>query len=137
MTHSITPDQKIMDVVERYPQTAQVFAQYGLDMCCGGIHPIVVAAQAHGVDIACLISEINAVIREATNHQLDVRGLEPPEPMVRILSRLSEMGPEDVLEVTHFREPFPLYPILEEKGFDHAIKKVKEDFYILNITKKK
>ena len=70
------------------------------------------------------------------NHVLDVRGLEAPEPMVRILSTLPEMGPSDMLEVTHFREPFPLYAHLEEAGFEHSIEKLAENLYKLKIRRK-
>lgn len=70
-------------------------------------------------------------------HALDVRGLEPPEPMVMILSKLPELGPEDVLEVTHFREPVPLYSHLEEAGFSHEIMKLEEGLYRLRIRRKK
>lgn len=66
---------------------------------------------------------------------LDVRGLEPPEPMVRVLSLLPELGPEDTLEVTHFREPVPLYAHLEEAGFGHACEKKGEGLYLITIKR--
>ncbi len=68
-------------------------------------------------------------------HSLDVLGLEPPEPMVRILSKLPELGADDLLEVTIMREPFPLYPHLERAGFAHSIVKLGEGRYKLTIKK--
>lgn len=48
---------------------------------------------------------------------LDNRGLEPPEPMVRILGALQQAGPDDELVVLMDREPMLLYPELERRGF--------------------
>lgn len=50
---------------------------------------------------------------------IDVRGLEPPQPMVRILEALEAMAPGDRLEVLHERRPMLLYPQLDERGFAH------------------
>lgn len=50
---------------------------------------------------------------------LDVRGLEPPLPMVRILDCLERLGPSQRLEVVHDRRPVFLYPQLDERGFLH------------------
>lgn len=55
----------------------------------------------------------------ARTTRLDVRGLEPPGPMVRVLERLDALGPGDVLEVLHDRRPMFLYPQLEDRGFAH------------------
>ena len=69
-------------------------------------------------------------------HILDVSGLEPPQPMVAILEKLSELGPGDTLEVSHHREPVPLYPHLEEAGFAHEIEKLGENSFRLRIRRK-
>jgi len=50
---------------------------------------------------------------------LDVRGLEPPEPMVRVLKALDRLAPGQRLEVRHGRRPTLLYPQLEDRGFVH------------------
>lgn len=50
---------------------------------------------------------------------LDVRGLEPPHPMVRVLQEAEHLPVGAVLEVLHDRRPMFLYPQLEERGFDH------------------
>jgi uncharacterized protein (DUF2249 family) len=51
--------------------------------------------------------------------QLDVRGLEPPEPMVQVLTRIEALAPGQTLEVLHDRRPLFLYPQLDERGFLH------------------
>jgi uncharacterized protein (DUF2249 family) len=51
---------------------------------------------------------------------LDVRGLEPPLPMVRVLERLDTLPQGATLTVLHERRPMFLYPQLEARGFSHA-----------------
>lgn len=52
-----------------------------------------------------------------TEIHLDNRGLEPPEPMVRILEAITGLSPDDRLVVLMDREPLLLYPELERRGF--------------------
>lgn len=54
-----------------------------------------------------------------TIHQLDVGGLEPPEPMVRVLDALDTLGPGERLRVLIDREPVPLYRVLERNGYQY------------------
>ena len=56
---------------------------------------------------------------------LDVRGDEPPWPMVRILEALERLGPGGRLEVLHDRRPLFLYPQLDDRGFRHATTEVE------------
>lgn len=51
--------------------------------------------------------------------ELDVGGLEPPEPMVRIMDALDLLGPDEQLRVLIDREPFPLYRVLERNGYQY------------------
>lgn len=50
---------------------------------------------------------------------LDVRGLEPPQPLVRVLQQADTLGADGLLEVIHDRRPTFLYALLEERGFAH------------------
>jgi hypothetical protein len=50
---------------------------------------------------------------------IDVRGLEPPQPMLRILQALDRLEPNAQLVVRHDRRPILLYPQLEDRGFAH------------------
>ena len=54
-----------------------------------------------------------------TDLVLDVRGLEPPLPMVRVLERLDTLAPGETLLVVHERRPVFLYPQLDQRGFAH------------------
>lgn len=49
--------------------------------------------------------------------ELNVCGLEPPEPMERVLDALSQMGRDQRLRMLIDREPRPLYRILHNNGF--------------------
>ncbi len=52
---------------------------------------------------------------------IDVRGLDPPEPMVTIL-RAIDSGEADALLIAHLdREPIFLYPELDDRGWSHEI----------------
>jgi hypothetical protein len=61
------------------------------------------------------------VWRTAEAIHIDVRGLEPPEPMVQIL-RLIDGNPGATVIIAHLdREPIYLYPELEDRGWAHDI----------------
>ena len=51
---------------------------------------------------------------------IDVRGLEPPQPMVAVLERLETLGRGERLTVVHDRRPTVLYPQLDARGFTHS-----------------
>jgi uncharacterized protein (DUF2249 family) len=48
---------------------------------------------------------------------IDVRGLEPPEPMEHVLDALERLLPGQQLRMLIDREPRPLYRILERNGY--------------------
>lgn len=56
----ISLDQTVREVMELHPETRKVFARRGLDICCGGIHPVRTAAQARGIDPESLLAELEA-----------------------------------------------------------------------------
>jgi uncharacterized protein (DUF2249 family) len=60
-----------------------------------------------------------------STRRLDVRGLEPPEPMVKILEALERLAPGELLEVLHERRPMLLYPQLDDRGFIHETDEVQ------------
>jgi hypothetical protein len=53
---------------------------------------------------------------------LDVSGLPAPEPMETILSELDRLPPGRHLRVLHRRAPWPLLPMLDERGFRHRLR---------------
>lgn len=130
----VTLDETVHDILARRPAARRILAERGLELCCGGVHPLGMAAAAHGVDAAALLAELNAA--PGREILLDVRGLEPPQPMVEILSKVPELGPGDVLVVEHFREPVPLYPHLEAAGCAHSIEKLGEGRFLLRVWRR-
>jgi len=60
------------------------------------------------------------VWREAEGWHIDVRGLEPPEPMRAIISLIETPTVSGPVIVHHEREPVYLYPELAERGWRWA-----------------
>jgi uncharacterized protein (DUF2249 family) len=69
--------------------------------------------------------------------ELDVRNLEPPEPMVKILETLPKLSDNTILVVHHHREPLMLYDKLAERGYSAITNKIEENYYKVVITKTK
>lgn len=61
--------------------------------------------------------------------RLDVRGLEAPQPLERVLEQAALLAPGQHLHVTHFREPCLLYPLLKKRGFSHRTLASGEDLF--------
>lgn len=64
----ITKEMGIMEVVEKYPAAAGVFAAFGMGcLGCAAAHfeTIEQGANAHGMDIPALIEALNKVATEA------------------------------------------------------------------------
>ncbi|MBU2494225.1 MAG: DUF2249 domain-containing protein [Bacteroidetes bacterium] len=82
-------------------------------------------------------SEIIESQNDLTNViEIDVRDLEPPEPMVKILEAIQQVDGNSLLVVHHHREPMMLYPKLEERGYQAITNKIDENYYKVVITKK-
>ena len=64
---------------------------------------------------------------------LDVRGLEPPEPMVRTLEALATMPRGATLVQLNVRVPQYLLPKLEERGFTYEVREQRADLVRLFI----
>ncbi|MDI6784152.1 MAG: DUF542 domain-containing protein [bacterium] len=58
----ITKEMIINEVIKQYPQTIAIFNQFKVDSCCGGGQSIAKTATADGVDIAALLTALNAAV---------------------------------------------------------------------------
>jgi hypothetical protein len=53
---------------------------------------------------------------------IDVRGLNPPEPMIAILQMIDSGQADGAALIAHLdREPIFLYPELEDRGWAHEV----------------
>lgn len=67
---------------------------------------------------------------------LDVRGLEPPEPLERVLDAVAALQPGERVRMIHSREPCLLYPLLEKRGFQYLAEAKSEDLHEILIWRK-
>lgn len=65
---------------------------------------------------------------------LDLRGLDPPEPLVRILAAL-EAEPARPLRVRLSREPWPLYAMLAAGGWQRRTRVHEDGGYEILISR--
>ena len=53
---------------------------------------------------------------------LDLRGLEPPEPLERVLEALCNLDSGQRIRMLIQRDPYLLYPILARDGYAHEVR---------------
>ena len=73
----------------------------------------------HPVDGPSTAAPAAARTAGAPTLHIDVRGLDPPEPMMRVLEAVDRLPAGQTLEVLHERRPIFLYPQLDDRGFVH------------------
>jgi regulator of cell morphogenesis and NO signaling len=55
----------IRDLVDAYPRTLTVLAPLGIDLCCGGGHPLGEALDLHGLDRDVVLAQVARVVTES------------------------------------------------------------------------
>lgn len=67
---AISKDMPIGDVVQKYPETIEVFLKHGL-MCFGcaiaRFENVEQGAMAHGISVDSLMTDLNAAVPQTTN----------------------------------------------------------------------
>ena len=66
---------------------------------------------------------------------LDLRGLEPPEPLLRVFAAL-DAAPELPLRIRMQREPFPLYAMLQAGGWTRRTVARDDGSFEIRISRK-
>jgi regulator of cell morphogenesis and NO signaling len=71
-TIPVSPDEHlagtlIRDLIAAYPETMSVLAPLGIDLCCGGGHPLGEAAELHGLDRDAVLTRVGEVIRASAD----------------------------------------------------------------------
>lgn len=68
--NTISKEMTIGEVVQTYPQTIEVFLKHGL-MCFGcaiaRFENVEQGAQAHGISVEALMTDLNAAVPQSTN----------------------------------------------------------------------
>lgn len=59
-----TLDMTVRDILARWPAAQAVLARRGLDLCCGGAHPLEMAARAHGFAPQDILDEVLHALKE-------------------------------------------------------------------------
>ncbi|MRH43366.1 DUF2249 domain-containing protein [Aquibacillus halophilus] len=67
--------------------------------------------------------------------KLDNRGLQPPQPMMRTLEALEELGSGEQLTIINDRRPMFLFPELDEQGHKYEVHEQKDGSFSITITK--
>ena len=67
----ITKDMIVNDIVNKYPQTNEIFTKYGVDTCCGGIQSIEKTAAACNVNLDEVLKTLNEAIPEPEQSKAD------------------------------------------------------------------
>lgn len=66
---------------------------------------------------------------------VDARGLEPPQPMVKILETLTTLPADTALRAHTDRRPLHLYPMLDARGFVGASEEQSDGSFITHIRR--
>jgi TusA-related sulfurtransferase len=67
--------------------------------------------------------------------EVDARGLEPPQPMVRILEALARLPAGAELRARTDRRPMHLYPLLAERGFTADTQEQSDGSFLTRIRR--
>jgi iron-sulfur cluster repair protein YtfE (RIC family) len=62
-------DTLIRDLVEQYPDTMRVLSPLGIDLCCGGGHPLGEALDLHEIDRATVLPQIEQIVAAQTEQK--------------------------------------------------------------------
>lgn len=67
--------------------------------------------------------------------ELDTRGLEPPEPLVRILTAVESLRAGTVLRARTDRKPLHLFPELDTRGVRHTTEEQSDGSWITTLER--
>lgn len=48
----------IKDLVEKEPRAMEILAPHGIDLCCGGAHPVGEALDLHGIERSAVMPQL-------------------------------------------------------------------------------
>ena len=62
-TPAIDPAWSVNELLRRYPATASVLNEFGIDSCCGGGSSLAEAARDGQLDLAALLDALSSIAR--------------------------------------------------------------------------
>jgi TusA-related sulfurtransferase len=68
---------------------------------------------------------------------LDLRGVEPPQPILTILQKVSELPKSAILEVRLDANPMQLYDLLQQRGFQLLVIEQKDGSFVGEVKARK
>ena len=71
----------------------------------------------------------------ASETEVDARGLEPPEPMMRILAAVEALKPGVTLRARTDRRPVHLYPELDARGVRYVSEQAADESWITTLNR--
>ena len=72
---------------------------------------------------------------EPAIREIDVRGLPPPEPFETIMLALDTLPEGATLRVLIHREPYPLYEVLRDAGYNWQTSALTDGHYSILISR--
>jgi uncharacterized protein (DUF2249 family) len=73
--------------------------------------------------------------KAAVDGEVDARGLEPPQPMMAILSAVEELKAGEVLRARTDRKPLHLYPELETRGVRYQSEQQSDGSWVTTLRR--
>jgi tRNA 2-thiouridine synthesizing protein A len=65
---------------------------------------------------------------------MDLRGLEPPLPILAILKKVAELSPSAWVHVKIDSNPWQLYDLLQQRGFNYLATRLADGSYEAKIV---
>lgn len=65
MNMSFNGQEKVGEIVAKFPGAAELFKHYKIDFCCGGDRQLSVVAKEQGIDVQLLLSQLNKLFLAA------------------------------------------------------------------------
>ncbi len=65
---------------------------------------------------------------------IDARWLPPPEPMEQVLMALDLLRPGQRVRLLLHREPYPLYVLLDDRGYRHSARPIEDGCFEILIA---
>ncbi|MDF2865285.1 MAG: protein of unknown function ScdA domain protein [Clostridia bacterium] len=62
-------NQKIKDIVTKFPKAAEVFKKFKIDFCCGGDRPLIVAINNQDLDEEEILDSLNTIYENFANNK--------------------------------------------------------------------